>query len=77
VSRKDVVRLGGGGLLAHYGSLGQILKTFRPESSWELSKFKEAGRHPHGFWNKRDNLLKALSAAEKKLAITKVGLKNI
>eukprot|EP01114_Cavostelium_apophysatum_P004593 TRINITY_DN14919_c0_g1_i1.p1 TRINITY_DN14919_c0_g1~~TRINITY_DN14919_c0_g1_i1.p1 ORF type:complete len:186 (+),score=13.10 TRINITY_DN14919_c0_g1_i1:102-659(+) len=47
VKLKDIVRLGGSGLLNHFGnSLSSLLNTVFPEYEWKEKK----ERHPVGYW---------------------------
>jgi len=70
ISRIDVQAKGGFGLFAYYGSLCDALTTLYPQYPWDLKRFAHPA--PKGYWQDRQNQMKALRVAEEQLGITKV-----
>ena len=67
VKAKDLIELGGRGLLQRYGdSLIQLVKTLYPDKKWEEWRFIHASK---GFWDDVNNQKKFLDTVSKKLNI--------
>jgi len=70
ISRIDVQAKGGLSLFAYYGNLREALTTLYPQYPWDLKRFAQPA--PKGYWQDRQNQMKALRVAEEQLGITKV-----
>ena len=70
--KTDVIRLGGGGLMYHYSSLGEALKELFPEHQWDQDAFLHTSKATSGYWHQKENLFSALHKAERTLGISQV-----
>lgn len=72
IPRKEVVKMGGGGMFSEYASLFEVLHDTYPEYDWKLERFIEEGRAPPGYWNRTPLHAELLTKIGKELGIKEV-----
>jgi hypothetical protein len=69
IKTKDVIRLGGAGLLSRYGdSLRKALYSIYPDHKWDEWKF----HIPKNYWEKEDNIKSYLESLRRELGMTSI-----
>jgi len=80
VSKKEVIRRGGGGLLKLYNSsMEELLRSVYPAYPWNsaLLATQALQRAPYRYWHNTDNILSELDKVEQRLGITQVFMNSL
>jgi len=76
ISRQDLQKRGGQSLLLR-STLPELLREAYPFHPWDLTRFRGAQKAPQGHWKKKENILKAIKAAEIKIGLEKVAFTSV